>query len=310
MPRKTRRVRRKTQPVLSLAVQLIKTHQKKEAARAKRLTRLVVKLIKRIPKTPPPMTAPPTIASSLPKPIASTHKTTLDAVLAIPPAGTTEQILDAHQQPFGALPGPTTTKISVVEQDTLDAAAGLDNVVVLNFANAFTPGGDARTQAHSQEELLCHCSNLLVYLEQASDKYPMPEYSLLYSAQVDVVFKATGGTFEPLAAPFRVAVISAAAADLDDRERSYAPDQGYELPATGAAMRARMEGVLRTAANKGHKNIVLGAWGCGSFGHPPVGVAKLWHELLLESEFVDVFENVVFALLPDALTAFQTTFAE
>ena len=62
----------------------------------------------------------------------------------------------------------------------------------------------------------------------------------------------------------------------------------------------KMRTILRIGLENGHTAIVLGALGCGAFGNPPEDIAQLWREVLLEPEFKDQFEKVVFAILDDA----------
>ena len=52
----------------------------------------------------------------------------------------------------------------------------------------------------------------------------------------------------------------------------------------------------RPSAARGHKHLVLGAWGCGAFGGDPVVVADVFAELL-EGEFNAAFEQVTFGVL-------------
>jgi uncharacterized protein (TIGR02452 family) len=52
--------------------------------------------------------------------------------------------------------------------------------------------------------------------------------------------------------------------------------------------------VLRVAAAHGHRELVLGAWGCGVFGNDPAEVAQVFAETLAASPWFDL---VVFAVL-------------
>lgn len=63
----------------------------------------------------------------------------------------------------------------------------------------------------------------------------------------------------------------------------------------------KMRTVLRIAAGWRHKDICLGAFGCGpAFRNPVREVAKMWRILLFDdAEFKNTFENVVFAVQSD-----------
>ena len=75
-------------------------------------------------------------------------------------------------------------------------------------------------------------------------------------------------------------------------------------------LRKRIFSVLDTAEHFGHKNLVLGAFGCGAFANDPYQVAGLFKECLAFYEF----EQVRFAVLASGetgrrnLEAFQSVF--
>jgi uncharacterized protein (TIGR02452 family) len=72
----------------------------------------------------------------------------------------------------------------------------------------------------------------------------------------------------------------------------------YSNPADRDLMAEKMRIILRTAIRNQHRQIVLGALGCGAFQNPPVEVAMLWKKVLTEPEFGGGWwEDVVFAVL-------------
>lgn len=74
-----------------------------------------------------------------------------------------------------------------------------------------------------------------------------------------------------------------------------APD---EVPLIAAALAARAERVLETAAERGYRRLVLGAWGCGVFRNDPATVAESFATLLTGGgRFADRFDEAVFAVL-------------
>ena len=79
---------------------------------------------------------------------------------------------------------------------------------------------------------------------------------------------------------------------LDETGTRYSFDQEREL------MKDKMRSILRIAAQWGHRDICLGAFGVGPiFRNPVREVAEMWKQLLFEeSEFTGVFSNVVFAI--------------
>ncbi|KAJ7130194.1 hypothetical protein C8R44DRAFT_775034 [Mycena epipterygia] len=87
-------------------------------------------------------------------------------------------------------------------------------------------------------------------------------------------------------------------------------------------MREKIKCVFRAAAASGCRRLVLGAFGCGAFGNPPVEVAQLFRRVLLGrdgsgvgsrgGEFVGCFDEVTFAIKGgrrETLPAFRSILA-
>ena len=54
--------------------------------------------------------------------------------------------------------------------------------------------------------------------------------------------------------------------------------------------------IFRIAIDRGQKNLVLGAIGCGAFHNPPKHVAEIFRDVLCESEFFGAFKKICFAV--------------
>lgn len=63
-------------------------------------------------------------------------------------------------------------------------------------------------------------------------------------------------------------------------------------------MKDKLRTVLRIAAHRGHRSLVVGAFGLGpTCRNPTREVARMWRKLLFEEEeFRGVFTDVVFAM--------------
>lgn len=57
----------------------------------------------------------------------------------------------------------------------------------------------------------------------------------------------------------------------------------------------RITGILSVCAKLGYKKLVLGAWGCGSFGNDPMLVARLFEKNI--RQFDGAFDEIEFAVL-------------
>jgi len=211
--------------------------------------------------------------------------------------------------------------VTVIEDTSFHAAKRLVKqgykVAVLNFASAVNPGGGVTAGAMAQEECLCRSSNLLPCLKQRKlmQDYYMPNriannpvYSdkLIYSKGV-TVFK-TDDTVPVLMSEnewFKVDVITCAAPNLRNVQK-FNEDGLYEI------FTSRIHSILDHAYLQGVDSVVLGAFGCGAFKNPPEIVAKAFKSEI-ESEFSNVFKNIIFAIKKSSnnnFDVFYNTFNE
>jgi len=188
--------------------------------------------------------------------------------------------------------GFTVTQVQVVNESTLATARRLTatarRVLVLNFANGLHPGGGFQQGNRGQESLLCRSSALFATLS-ADPMYashaarPLPDSTDWAILSPDVpVFRADDGT--PLDQPWPLGILTCAA--------PYAPKLGQEAAAD--RMQTRIRRVLAIARAFGYTGLVLGAWGCGTYGNDPARIAAIFHEALKEQ--AGAFQSVVFAI--------------
>ena len=194
-------------------------------------------------------------------------------------------------------PGAHRTRFLVSNESTLVAAKRLVDAdldpAALNFASARHPGGGFLNGARAQEESLCRASALYACLVglpvyQRNDDALYTSW-MAYSPGVPVFRDDDGPLLEK---PWRCAFITAPAPNARvalQRDRG----RGAEI---AAVMAERIGRVLALSAARGHRSVVLGAWGCGAFG----GDAEVVSGLFLEAfrgAFRGVFEAVTFAVL-------------
>ena len=188
----------------------------------------------------------------------------------------------------------------VVNADSYEAAKGLPNVLVMNFANAHRPGGGFLNGARAQEEALCRCSTLYASIssDKAKEMYdynnkaedPLDSDYMLLSRDV-TVFRDVD--LNLLDEPFDVSVVTVPAPNKNGRASVIR--EGEIL----SCMKNRLKKMLFMAAKEGYRNLILGAWGCGAFGNDPKKVAGIFHELFFDEGFDEFFETVCFAILGD-----------
>lgn len=184
------------------------------------------------------------------------------------------------------------TRIRVVNEDTLEAARRLaqshTRVLALNFANGVHPGGGLLEGHRGQESVLCRSSALYATLRgdpmyAAHRARPQPDSTdwAILSPQVPVFRTGDGATIDR---PWTLGILSCAA--------PYAPKLGQEVAA--GLMRSRARRVLAIARAHGYPALVLGAWGCGTYGNDPGRIAEAFHSALREQ--AGAFAEVVFAI--------------
>ncbi|QEU89986.1 TIGR02452 family protein [Streptomyces kanamyceticus] len=217
---------------------------------------------------------------------------------------------------------PVPTRFEVTAESSLAAARRLvgaadSPVAVLNFASARNPGGGYLNGAQAQEEALCRASALYTcqlrarafYDHHRAERDPFYSDRVVYSPGVPVFRDDRGDLLDT---PYTVGFLTSAAPNAGVIRRQ-TPERAGLIP---AAVAARAERVLETAAARGHHRLVLGAWGCGVFMNDPAHVAGAFKELLGRGgRFHGYFAHVVFGVLDrttGAVTrgAFQTAFAD
>ncbi len=193
--------------------------------------------------------------------------------------------------------GQGAARISVENVDVLEMALRLENPLVLNFANAHFAGGGFYLCANAQEESICRRSTLYASLKSPDAKKFYRENNLhirraeadtlIYSPNV-VVFR--NERCELLSEPRMVSVVSAAAPN----RRALGVFLGRRALENVFERRVRM--ISELALRKGHRNLVLGAWGCGAFGNNPALVAECFRKVLVDERHADRFGFIGFAI--------------
>lgn len=164
-----------------------------------------------------------------------------------------------------------------------------ENCCVLNFASAINPGGGYVRGAIAQEEALCRQSDLYeelknqIYFYEFHRKNNSELHSdwMLYSKNI-TVFRDEYFNFVN---PKTCSVITAAAP-------RNVPGKTNKKDIEECFYR-RIEKILTICEHHNHKNIILGAWGCGVFRNDPAFVSRCFNEVLSSGWS---FDNVVFSV--------------
>ncbi|MEM1008550.1 MAG: TIGR02452 family protein, partial [Myxococcota bacterium] len=195
------------------------------------------------------------------------------------------------------------TRIELVDATTQVAASRLaeeeGELVLLNFASARNPGGGFLNGARAQEEDLCRCSGLYPTLltqmgyYEANRSYASTLYTdhMIYSPRV--VFFRTKGRGPLLREPFESSVITAPAPNTG----AFLQHPKSDVAQIKQTFVRRWRQVLSIAYAQGHRNVLLGAWGCGAFRNDPSMAVETCLSWLEEGgTFAGVFARIVFAI--------------
>ena len=195
------------------------------------------------------------------------------------------------------IPESDMCSITVTTEDSFAAAARFENAFVMNFANAHKAGGGFRLGANAQEEALCRCSTLYASInsEKAKEMYRYNNTHIsstesdymLYSPHV-CVFRDHKCNL--VSEPFTAAVITVPA---PNRRGAAVFASRKDIAET---MTRRMRIMLAIAAEHGHRDIVLGAWGCGAFGNKPDEVSGFFRSVIIDEGYGRLFGNICFAV--------------
>ncbi len=205
------------------------------------------------------------------------------------------------------------TQISVSKHRTMEAAFNLhkryaeDRIAVLNFANAYTPGGGVTRGASAQEECLCRITTLYpvlkskrvieeYYKKNAREDCLLAPARLVYAEDI-VVFK--NDTDYPKLLDKKewltCDVITAAAPDLRGTLNKGSANLSYSSEEALFDFHVTMAlNILKAAYRHKVRILVLGAFGCGVFLNPPAIVANAYRHVI--KEFNGVFSHIEFAV--------------
>lgn len=232
-----------------------------------------------------------------------------DAAVVVLPDNATEFANQLQQTS-----GNSFAEITVSNEDSFAAARKFGgDCLVMNFASAHSPGGGFLTGANAQEESLCRESTLYrslssktadeMYAYNGRHRNPCKYNAMILSPNV-CVFRDIKDKL--LDEPFSTAVITVPALNKNGRAKNIPQNVIDEV------MVSRLRNLFVTAAHYGYKNLILGAWGCGAFGHDPERVADYFCYVLFHEDFGAYFDEIVFAILDSGekrnLNAFQEVF--
>ena len=183
-------------------------------------------------------------------------------------------------------------------------------IAVLNFANAYHPGGGVESGSKAQEEAICRVSTLFFCLtsEKLLKEYyfynkkhytPLASDRLIYTPNVTIFKKDVDLPYILKEKDyFDVDIITCAAPNLRSNDSSI-----LSIAVKGADIDdkelykihySRAEHILVSAIDNKVEILVLGAFGCGAFQNNPYVVATAYRDVLNKYRYY--FDEIHFAV--------------
>ena len=149
---------------------------------------------------------------------------------------------------------------------------------------------------------MCYRTSLcLTYDDDAYERGGLPVAGGDYAAKVVIIRQSFshGHAYYDRQGLDHVAVMSVCAVEDPLVTRQAGKHDTYAREADLSALRDKWRFILRLAATKRHRRLVLSLIGCGKQQNPPQEVARIFREVASESEFWGGwFEKVIFAVSP------------
>ncbi|GBG94332.1 hypothetical protein LFYK43_07910 [Ligilactobacillus salitolerans] len=179
---------------------------------------------------------------------------------------------------------------------------------VMNFADPLQPGGHFQDGINAQEQTLCRNSFLYPELMKFQQTYYAVNRrndngfyysrSLIYSHHVKVLRdEREYGLANHYHYPDFVSI---AAPNLAAMQKAGLPisRQHVEVDLYDKILRT-----LRAFKNERVRNLILGAFGCGTFANDPAMTAKLFKDVIERNEFAGAFDEIYFDILDEPAVA-------
>lgn len=211
--------------------------------------------------------------------------------------------------------GGKVPHIEVIESGTLDAVYRFRNsgkVAFVNFGNAIQACGGVLKGYGAQEENLSRGTSIAASLMTLAASSGYYKKNRIFSSEKK---KWVANASEDYGS--NKTIISPDVAIFNDGNGKAFPNLCWATGITAAAPNLRSEvlpedlgkidaimlnlirQILQSAHDEGCTTIVLGAFGCGVYGHDPVIVANYFKQVLIDENYGSYFDNISFAILPE-----------
>lgn len=194
-------------------------------------------------------------------------------------------------------------RIVVSKGDSLDFPIlnNIDNPLILIFADDVNPGGCIESGNGMQEETLFRRTMLVSYLMKNTDitivpseLYQIKDDELIYCKDVPVLRLSETYNNQELNEILYYSFIACPCIKFPGMSMTEKEKK---------KVRNKIRLMIFTAVENHHKNLILGAWGCGAYGCDQKTMASLFKEVI--NEFPDMGLNFYFVILGKSFHIFN-----
>ena len=214
------------------------------------------------------------------------------------------------------------TRVDVFREDCLSVVERLAKngykPLLLNMANATSPGGGYRKGDGAQEENLFRRSDYFRSLDVGLDQwlpqqcerfrcssiwqldpvtdhstmYPMHEFGAIYTSGLTVFRKSEDTGYMFMEEPLHGVCSLAMAAYRDPQLNGNMLASKYAV-----GTRKKIDNTFAIAYQHKHDSLVLSAFGCGAFKNPPMHMARIFGSVI--KQYAGFFKLIAFAIVDD-----------
>ncbi|CAF1025353.1 unnamed protein product [Rotaria sordida] len=213
-----------------------------------------------------------------------------------------------------------STSVKVVNEDCLIVYKNLVSKgcrpVLLNMANANSPGGGYKRGDGAQEETIFRRSNYFQSLDLELDNgkptnrfycnanceleplaecdalYPIDEFGAIYTSGLTVFRQPEDTGYAFMEIPMYDVCAIAMAAYRDPKIQNDLLTSKYSI-----GTRKKIENIFAIAHHQKHDSLVLSALGCGAFRNPPKHIAAIFKSVI--EQYAGYFKYIYFAIIDD-----------
>ncbi len=190
--------------------------------------------------------------------------------------------------------------IEVRNEDSLDMAMRYrsEEVLVLNMASKWKPGGGVCMGSTAQEEVIFRRTN--AFMTHPKMWYPLKDSENIYSPEVHIV---RDSSCDFLSKKDRVTVSMLAVHAIQHPQVCHGSIQKYSRSDDYELMTKKIESIFKIGILQKKKILVLGALGCGAYENPVDEVLLIFEKAL--QKYGKYFDKIGFAVLANNTTGME-----